>query len=411
MAAPSPARLVPPVQTVLRAALRAAREAVALSAPVSDVVVAGAGPAGAAAALCLARTGASVALVDPFDDGGGLRVGETLAPMVRDSLSLLGLWERFTAAGHRPAYAIRSAWGGAEPVDRDLIFDPRGHGWHVDRKAFDRMLVDAAAEAGALLVRGSVGEATRRNGGWTIETGEIALHARWVIDATGRAARVARRHGARPLVLDRLIGVVASVGPEQTTSSAEGATLVEAVPDGWWYSARTPDDRLLIAFMTDADLWPRGSRPLDRLVSRLAAAPLTRARLLRPPETDAPIRVVAATSARLSPPCGTGWMAAGDAAMAVDPLCGNGVGLALRSGIRVAGAILRGEDAGDANCAYAAEIARAFSEYEATWRWFYGCERRFPSSEFWERRRHARPPVHVSRPRPSPSRSARPSPA
>jgi flavin-dependent dehydrogenase len=397
---------------LLGAALRAARETQAVSAAAPDIVVAGAGPSGAAAALCLARAGASVALVDPFDDAGGLRVGETLPPMVRDPLSTLGLWERFAGARHRPAYAIRSAWGSAEPADRDHIFHPHGHGWHVDRRAFDRMLVDAAADGGALLIRGSVGEARRRDGGWTVETGEIALRAQFVIDATGRAARVARRQGARPLALDRLIGVVASLPPEDTTRSAEGTTLVEAVSDGWWYSARTPDDRLLIAFMTDADIWARGTRRGGALASRLEAAPLTRARLRRVPEANTPVRVIAATSARLCPPCGPGWMAAGDAAMSVDPLCGNGVCLALRSGMRVAGAILRGEDGADglnaASAAYAAEVSRAFSDYTAAWRWFYGCERRFPSSEFW-RRRSAVGLSLVTRPRSSPSKSSRPS--
>jgi 2-polyprenyl-6-methoxyphenol hydroxylase-like FAD-dependent oxidoreductase len=108
-----------------------------------DTVVAGAGPAGATVALCLARRGSTVALVDPFIEVG-VRVGETLPPIIRERLTRLGVWERFAAAGHRPAYAIRSAWGSAAPADQDHIFHPYGNGWHVDRRAFDRMLVEAA---------------------------------------------------------------------------------------------------------------------------------------------------------------------------------------------------------------------------------------------------------------------------
>jgi flavin-dependent dehydrogenase len=366
------------------------RTAAAVTAVVADVVIAGAGPAGAAAALCLARAGSSVALVDPFVEIR-VRVGETLPPVIRELLTSLGVWERFAGAGHRPAYAIRSAWGSAEPTDQDHIFHPYGNGWHVDRRAFDHMLVDMAVDAGARLITGTVGQMLRRDNAWTIEAGGIVLRARHVVDATGRAARVARRLGARRIALDRLVGVVASLPPERTTAADEGVTLVEAVTDGWWYSARTPDDRLLLAYMTDGDLWAGSTRRGDALAAGLERAPLTRARVRGAP--DAAVRVVASASAQLRPASGPGWLAAGDAAMAVDPLSGNGVFLALRSGIRVAAAILSELDGDETACGdYATDVSRAFSTYAAAWRWFYGCEQRFSSSEFWSRRSSPRGP-------------------
>lgn len=355
-----------------------------------DALVAGGGPAGATAALCLARSGASVALVDPFTDDG-LHVGETLAPTTREPLTHLSLWDRFLAAGHRPAQAIRSAWGHAEPIDQDFIFHPYGSGWHVDRRAFDRMLVDAASQAGVRLVTGAIERASRNRGVWSLHAGAAELKARHVVDATGRPARFARRLGARRVALDRLVGVVASLPAEQTTSAHEGATLLEAVRDGWWYSARTPDDRLLLAYMTDADLWARAARTPGAFASTLESAPLTRARVLGAP--GAPARVVAAVSAHLHPAAGPGWIAAGDSAMAVDPLSGGGVCLALRSGMRAADTILRDEDAvGE----YSADISRAFSAYTDQWRWFYGQEERFGSSDFWRRRTNT-PPRELSR--------------
>ncbi|HYI12905.1 MAG TPA: tryptophan 7-halogenase [Thermoanaerobaculia bacterium] len=353
-----------------------------------DVVIAGAGPAGATAALCLARAGAAVALVDPFAERG-IRVGESLAPAIREPLGLLGLWDRFAAAGHRPAYAIRSAWGSAEPQDQDHIFNPHGNGWHVDRRAFDRMLVEAAEEAGAHPIAGTVGSMSRTDGEWTLWAGGFELRARHVVDATGRPARIARRLGGRRIALDRLVGAVISIPRERTTAAAEGTTLVEACPDGWWYSARTPDDRLLLAYMTDADLWLRAARRRATLAAALEHAPLTRARLHFIPET--PPRVVAAGSAYLRPAAGAGWLAAGDAAMAVDPLSGSGVLLALRSGIRVAAAIEREwESDGSAIRDYNAETAHAFATYATARRWFYAQEQRFPNSEFWKRREKPR---------------------
>ncbi len=358
--------------------------ATAMTRIAADVVIAGAGPAGAAAALCLARRGSSVALVDPLLDVA-VRVGETLPPITRELLTRLGVWERFAGAGHRPAYAIRSAWGSAEPVDHDHIYHPHGLGWHVDRRAFDRMLVDAAVDAGARLIRGTVSYAARSGDEWTIEARELVLSARYVVDATGRAARIARRLGARRRALDRLVGVIARLPPERTTADAEGVTLVEAVPDGWWYSARTPDDHLLLAYMTDADLWVRAVRRRDTFAAALERAPFTLARLRGAP--DGPLRVVAAGSAVLCPAAGRGWLAAGDAAMAVDPLSGNGVCVALRSGVRVAAAILAERESDEtAIDTYAGHVSRAFSAYAAERRWFYASEQRFSSREFWRRR-------------------------
>jgi flavin-dependent dehydrogenase len=105
-----------------------------------------------------------------------------------------------------------------------------------------------------------------------------------------------------------------------------------------------------------------------------------------------PARVLAAVSAHLHPAAGPGWIAAGDAAMAVDPLSGGGVCLALRSGMRAAGTILR-ELSGDRDAAreYSADVERAFTAYTDQWRCFYARERRFGAHEFW-RRRAAAPP-------------------
>jgi flavin-dependent dehydrogenase len=338
----------------------------------ADVVIAGAGPAGATAALCLARRGASVVIVDPLVDGG-LRVGETLPPATRDVLASIGLWDRFAAAGHRRAYAIRSVWGSDEPADQDHLFHPYGNGWHIDRRAFDRMLVDAAVEAGARLVRG------------TIDLRDDVPRARHIVDATGRTSRIARHLGAKRIALDRLVGVVASMSPEQTTTSCEGATLIEAVADGWWYSARTPDDHVLVAYMTDGDLWTRASQHGHGFVAAIEHAPLTRARVRD--IANAAVQVIAAGSAHLSPASGRGWFAAGDAAMAVDPLAGNGVCLAIRSGVNTAAAIVS-ECEGDETASekYSARVSQAFTSYAETWRKFYGFEQRFASSEFWRRR-------------------------
>src|SRR5258707_948450 len=58
--------------------------------------------------------------------------------------------------------------------------------------------------------------------------------------------------GGRPAVFDRLVGVAALL--DGVDAGEEGFVLVEATPDGWWYSAPTTAGRMVGMLMTDTDL-------------------------------------------------------------------------------------------------------------------------------------------------------------
>ena len=113
----------------------------------ANVAVLGGGPAGTATALALARAGRSVMVLER-SRYESVRVGETLPPDIREPLSELGVWDRFERDGHAPSPGIASAWGHADLYDNDFVFNPYGHGWHIDRRRFDATLADAADEAG-----------------------------------------------------------------------------------------------------------------------------------------------------------------------------------------------------------------------------------------------------------------------
>ena len=87
-----------------------------------DVLIAGAGPAGAATAISLGDFAPDlrVALVDA--QANELRVGETLPPQVEPILRHLKVWDAFAADGHRPSFRTVSAWGGPELLSNEFIF-------------------------------------------------------------------------------------------------------------------------------------------------------------------------------------------------------------------------------------------------------------------------------------------------
>ncbi len=359
-----------------------------------DVAIAGGGPAGCAAALALAheRRDLRIAVIEPsaFD---GWRIGETLAPGGCQILEGLGCWERVRRAGVLESHGTSALWGSDERHDNEYVFSARGNAWHLDRARFDAELTLCAEERGVDMLRAArFVEAWRTpDDAWSLaihRNGERStIGARVVVDATGRAACFASRQGAGRIVDDRLTGVAAMFRAPAGERVRDATTLVEAQRDGWWYSASIPGDRIVAAWMSDADLIRRERlHDCARVLAHVNGAPHTSARLTGF-TAEGGVGIWSARSQRLREVCGDGWIAAGDAASAFDPLSSAGVLKALYGGKLAAFAVLdllRGEPSGMQR--YRAYVEREYDEYLGTRGWFYAQERRWPDAPFWSRR-------------------------
>lgn len=361
-----------------------------------DVVILGGGPAGMAAALSLCQhsqhnPSLKVAVIErsAYDSP---RIGETLTPNARPLLTQLQLWPSFVQAGHLPAYGTSSAWGSAALQTDQAFFGLDGHGWHLDRRAFDSMLAQAAAAWGADVLTGTQVVHAERNPdqSWQLalrsaDGADRAIHARFVVDATGRLAWFARQQGAKRIVHDALTGVAVflEVNPDQMNTYS----LVETCPSGWWYSALLPASRMVVMCMSDADLvrQQRIKTPDGWLM--LAQQTLhTRERLRFAKPLARPVTYAAHTQ-RLDSVTGAGWLAAGDAALTFDPLSSQGICKALHSGIFASYAILDWFNNKPAGLdKYAALCKQEFEQYLTTWASFYALEQRWPAAPFWQRR-------------------------
>ncbi len=319
----------------------------------------GGGPAGSAAAATLAGDGRSVLLVVEPRPSRAHGVGEGAPPGLDRAVDDVFGPGTFEPHVHLRSLANRAAWGGDELIATDFMFNPFGCGWHLDRVAFDDRLLAAAVAAGATVARPGA-----------------PVDAPVVIDASGRRAEHARRHGGRRVAGDRLTAVVAMYAD----AGGDATTTVEATSDGWWYTCPIPNGRRVAAFLTDGDLLDPAMRSVDGF-DRCARRTDHVGPLLTSGRPDEPL-VVPAGTAHLDPPVGPGWLAAGDAAASFDPLSSQGILTAVLMGREAARNI-------DEPAAHAARYGEIVAAYERERRTMYEREQRWPAAPFWARRHEA----------------------
>ncbi len=322
-----------------------------------------------------------------------IRVGEILPPSIKNVLANLGVLNRFLNDEHMPSLGIQSAWGQPDSYENDFIFNPYGTGWHVDRRCFDLMLARASEAAGVDLCLGArlMSCLPSEETGWKLEiahnNNHLEYRCRFLVDATGRESAVAIKHGAKRISYDHLVGVVGHFSPNSQGTSESNYMFLEAVEDGWWYSAVLPDLRLIVALMTDADLYSAGIKTsVTYFEDRLRKAPHTCLRATSY-ALISDVRVFSANSSRLDRITGGNWLAVGDAATAYDPLSSQGVYKALKSGLRAAQSIdscLADEET--ALREYSSWVNESFDNFLSLRKQFYSIERRWPNSNFWKRR-------------------------
>ncbi|MBX3684430.1 MAG: FAD-dependent oxidoreductase [Thauera sp.] len=340
------------------------------------IVILGAGPAGAAVAIGLARMGEPVVLVG---EPRRFAAVEGVSARVIDALRGLGLQRALTAFA--PPSPRRAVWNGTytEANVESLV----------DRQRFDQGLLEDLERLGVPVVRGRVTALHPAPGGHELEidtdAGPRRMAAGFLVEARGRAAP----GGGAPRV--RGVETVSLLQYWQGPAGEAGSAVL-SVEDGWMWMAALADGRRYLQLTVDvasADLPPKralGDYCSARFHAVEAAAPFVRdAQPVGEPHARTSTAVLNESVA------GDDWIRVGDAAMAVDPLSGNGIFQALSSALQAPAVVatLR-HDPGRTALAqhfHTRRIEHLFHRFARIGRDFYAQEARWPQAPFWAARR------------------------
>lgn len=305
-----------------------------------DVVVVGAGPAGAATAILLAERGWSVTLLDKAAFPRPKVCGEYLSPEAARVLDRLAVLKSVDQAGAQPLRGMKIVAPDGTALEGQYPTSGRWRGYRdhalaVPREVLDHILVDRARGlpvdvrerhrvTGLLRMRGAVTGVTAQDE----EGRDLAISARLVVGADGRASAVAsslglmRRHRLRRLALVQYVS-----GLEGFQDHGE---IYIDPPD---YAILNPVAPGLVNL---ALVVPLGhARPFARRLETFFGARLRQLRHLAPRleglKAEGRLMAMGPLAYRVREPGVGGVMLVGDAAGFYDPFTGEGIFTALRS--------------------------------------------------------------------------------
>ena len=334
----------------------------------ADVLVVGAGPAGAATAILLAEQGLAVTVLERGPRARPKVCGEYLSPEAGRVLDRLGALKVLDAGGAVALAGMRitapdgtvltgryGAVGGFRPYREQAI--------GVSRATLDGALLDRVrAQPVDLYLGVRVTDVVVEHGDVVGVVGvdgagaRVEMRARVVVAADGRASAIAHALGCRrPHRLARMALVTYVVGVPDCRDVGE---IFVDPPDYAILNPLAPDRVNLSLVVPLAHAVPWRSRLEDFFAARVKQLPHL-ARRLAGARRVAPLSSMGPLAYRVTPPREGGVLFVGDAAGFYDPFTGEGIFTALRSAELAADTLVTALRADDVSAAALAAYGRA----------------------------------------------------
>ena len=301
-----------------------------------DVAIVGAGPAGSSTAITLAQRGHQVALLDRALFPRDKLCGDFLNPINRPVLDDLQVGHDLLALPHTKVSTFRiSAADGTEAISALPVEGERQFGLGLRRFHLDYALLKQAKRAGVSVDEGvKLTSLVRESSGWRLEMdcggNRVSVGAKLLVGADGRNSWVARQLGVASAPPKR----TAAVGFEvqlRDVPGVRGSVEIHQFAGGYAGLVRVDESTVNLGFSV------RRSR-LGKAISfeslRENCLSLNPAldELLRNSEPIGELRSAWPVYFPARRCYGDGLVLVGDAARVTEPVTGEGIFLALRSG-------------------------------------------------------------------------------
>jgi flavin-dependent dehydrogenase len=327
-----------------------------------DVIIAGAGPAGASAAIHLARNDLRVLLVEQKKFPRAKLCGEFISPECQKHFENLGV-----------ADAIATSAPSA--LTETVFYSTRGHhvsvpsswfGGHaalgLSRAVMDDVLLRRAQACGVNVIEGATINEPILNGKNVrgVRLKENEYFAPLTIDATGRARILTKKLNAgEPKSKATLIAFKAHL---RNTRVAPNACEIYFYPDGYGGLSTIEGDVSNLCFIISAEQVKRHHSDPDVIVREVVMKNRRAAHALEQAQLESEwLSASWERFGRRQPNPANGIIAIGDAAAFIDPFTGSGMLMAFESGELAADVIVRHRNKlEDVGAAYADEYIRKF---------------------------------------------------
>jgi len=316
-----------------------------LSEPIYDAIVVGARCGGSPTAMFLARNGYRVLLVDKSSFPSDTMSTHFVHPPGLAALERWGLLERLALTGCPPVDTYSFDFGPLTISGSPQPIDGIGHGYCPRRTVLDKLLVDAAVEAGVELREGfTVDEILASDGtvtgirGHSKGGGDVIEKARVVIGADGKHSLVAKtvkaeQYNERPSHL----AMYYAYWSDLPADSFE--TKIRAEHRRGWACIPTHDDLAVVPFGWPVEEFQENRKDIEgNFLKAMDLAPEFAERV-RGATRESKFIGSAELPGYVRKPYGPGWALVGDAAYHKNPITAMGINDAFRDAEFLAGAL------------------------------------------------------------------------